>query len=157
MNPWFVFFLLFGAAALAGVGFATALLWPTIAIHFDGVPGRWNALAQIYGCKAPAPADCLHRQSLAVGGVLYRNCVSLSATDAGLYLRLGFPLSILRRPALLIPWTTFERLEEARLFRREAALLWLGEPTGATLTLPMSLLEKIQDHLPLESIDARED
>jgi len=157
MDAWFAFSLIVGAAALALAGFGAALAWPTIAMHFQGSPGGWRALAKVYASSAPPPADRLDRQSLVVGRVLYRNCVSVAATEAGLYLRLGFPLTILRRPALVIPWSRFARLEEARLFWREAALLWLREPQAATLTLPMSLFERIRPHLALDSIDARED
>jgi hypothetical protein len=156
MDPWFVFFLVLGAASLVGVGGVGYLLGPVIAKHFSGAAGGWSELAQAYGVKAPAPEDGNERQSLVVGRVLYRNCVEVAATEAGLYMKLGFPASILARPAVLIPWRKFTRLDDARLYWRKAALLSIGGPVTATLTLPMDLYEKIRSHLPASLIDARE-
>jgi hypothetical protein len=132
-------------AALVGVGIAT--LGPIITRHFAGAADGWGALAEAYATSKDTPAGAWTAQTLVVGRILYRNCVTVGAEDAGLYMRLGFPLTLLRRPALLIPWSEFKRLDKGRLYWQESSLLSLGEPEVGTLTVPAALFAKIRPHI----------
>lgn len=157
MDPWFVFFLLVAAASLGALGAAAILLAPMLMRHLLGArAGGWGDLARLYATERPPPPLALARQTLMVGFTIHRRCVSLAADEDGLYLKLDFPLSLLRRPALLIPWTAFARVEKGRLYWREAAVLSVGDPPVATITAPMELFERIRPRLPPGLIEAGE-
>jgi hypothetical protein len=123
--------------ALLAIGFR--FLLPAIAQHFKGAGGGWGRLAQAYATTRPAPPAMSLRQSLLVGRVLYRNCVNVGADDFGLYLEIAFPMTLLGKPPLLVPWTEFQRVDEGRLFWRKAAVIALGEPLVGTITAPIEL------------------
>jgi hypothetical protein len=156
MEPGFVFFLLAAAAVLASLGVAAIFLAPIAMRHLLGARGGgWGDLARVYATTKPPP-PALPGQTLMVGFTQYRRCVAVAADETGLYLKLGFPLSFLRRPALLIPWTAFARVEKGRLYWREAAVLSVGDPLVATITAPMELFEKIRPRLASSLIGAGE-
>ena len=142
MDPWFIFFLLVAIGAIAVVALAIFVLRRIIMQHFAGTGGGWNGLARIYATQKAVPDPAWKRQTVVVGSVLYRNCVSVASDSEGLYLVLS-PSALLRRPPLFIPWTEFKRLESGRLYWQEAALLSLGEPVRGTLTMPLDLFVKI--------------
>jgi hypothetical protein len=120
------------------------LLRPIIQQHFRGSSGGWSRLAQAYTTTRPRPAQVRSGQNVVVGQVLYRFSMIVGFDDAGLYLEQGFPLSLLGRRALYIPWSEVERVDEVRLFWGKAALLSLGEPPVGTVTLPMELFDAMQ-------------
>jgi hypothetical protein len=120
------------------------LLVPLIAKHFKGAAGGWSRLSEAYATTRHPPAQCLRRQTLVVGQVLYRNCITIGFDAGGLYLEPGFPISIFGKRPLFVPWTEFKRVEEGRLFWGKAAVLSLGEPLVGTVTLPMELFNAIR-------------
>jgi len=115
------------------------LLAPIIAQHFKGAAGGWSRLSERYATTRRLPTRLLRRQTIVVGQVLYRNCVTVGFDDIGLYLAPGFPISIFGKRALFVPWTEFTRVEEGRLFWSRAAVLLLGEPVVGTITVPKEL------------------
>jgi hypothetical protein len=141
MDPQLIFFLAVFLVVLVAAGIGLRLLAPLIVRHFKGSSGGWSRLSAAYATARQMPARLRARQSIVVGQVLYRNCMTMAFDDAGLYLELGFPMSLLGRPRLFIPWTEFKRTDEGRLFWRKAALLSLGEPLVGTITVPMELFE----------------
>ena len=59
----------------------------------------WTALANRYHTtQKPPPENSSTWQTIAVGAVRYRNCVTVACLPEGLY------LSVWLNPALLIPW-----------------------------------------------------
>lgn len=114
-------------------------LAPIIAQHFKGAAGGWSRLSEVYATTRQLPKRLLRRQTMVVGQILYRNCVTVGFDDIGLYLAPGFPISIFGKRALFFPWSEFVRLEEGRLFWSKAAVLSLGEPVVGTITMPMEL------------------
>jgi len=124
-------------------------LAPIVLKHFKGSAGGWSRLVAVYATTRPLPAQARSRQSIVVGQVLYRNCMTVGFDDSGLYLEIGFPLSVFGRRALFIPWREFKHIDEGRLFWRKATLMSLGDPPVGTITLPMSLFEAIRPALPL--------
>jgi hypothetical protein len=143
-----ILFLLLGLAVLAAAVAVALLLLPIVMQHFKGSPGGWTRLASAYATKAPRPERALTGQSIVAGRVLWRFCVSVAVSAAGLYLEIVLPFPLLKRPALLIPWTEFKRLEQGRLFWRKAAHFSLGKPLVGTVTLPMPLYAMTQPFLP---------
>jgi hypothetical protein len=144
MDPDFILFLAVFFAVLVLFAVGLRLLVPMVMQHFKGSSGGWSRLAQAYATTRQLPAPVYKWQSVVVGQVLYRNCMIVGADHDGLYLELGFPLSILGRRRLFIPWTDVKRIEEGRLFWRQAALLSLGEPLVGTITVPLKLFETMR-------------
>ncbi|HEX7564470.1 MAG TPA: hypothetical protein VF396_14660 [Bradyrhizobium sp.] len=118
-------------------------LAPIIAQHFKGgAAGGRSRLSEVYATTRNLPTRLLRRQTIVLGQVLYRNCITVGFDDIGLYLTPGFPVSIFGKRPLFFPWTEFTRVEEGRLFWRKAAVLSLGEPVVGTITMPMELFNK---------------
>jgi hypothetical protein len=144
MDLNFIFLLAVFVVILIAFAIGLRFLLPIILQHFKGSSGGWNRLSQVYATTRQLPAQVYARQSIVVGQILYRNCMVVGFDDAGLYLENGFPMSMLGRPRLFIPWTELKRIEEGRLFWRKAALLSFGEPLVGTITVPLTLFETIK-------------
>lgn len=147
MEPQFLVNLGMVLALIIVIGLGLRVLAPRIFQHFGGAAHGWRRFASIYGTAAPPCADILRAQSLVIGQVLYRRCIGVGISAAGLYLEKGFPLSLFGRSALLIGWGEFKEIAEARLFWQRAILLAVGEPRVGTITLPISLYEKCRPWL----------
>jgi hypothetical protein len=135
-------------AFLGAIGLGLRFLVPMIADHVRGSFGSasgWDTLLRHYATAAGPEGEILKRQSLVVGSVVYRYIVTAGIGETGLYLAVGGPLP--RRP-VLIPWDAFKRASPVRLFWQKAALVTLGDPEVGTLTLPMTLYDKMRPHLP---------
>jgi hypothetical protein len=139
MNPEFALIVAAFLVVLVVLAIAARLLVPVIAQHFKGAAGGWSRLSEVYATTRHLPTQLLRRQTLMVGQVLYRKCVTMGSDDTGLYLELGFPISILGKRPLFLPWTEFKRVEEGRLFWRKADVLSLGAPLVGTITVLMEL------------------
>jgi hypothetical protein len=144
MDPEFILYLAIFVVIVVVFAIGLRLLMPIILQHLKGSTGGWGRLSQAYATTRQLPAQIRARQNIVVGKVLYRNCMIVGFDNAGLYLEIGFPLSMLGRRRLFIPWTEVKGIEDGRLFWRRAALLSLGEPPVGTITLPMQLFETIQ-------------
>lgn len=135
-------------AVLAAIGVGLRFLIPVLAEHFKGSFGSatgWKALSSHYETSAEPEGVVLKRQSLVAGSVVYRYLVTVVIGDAGLYLAVGGPLP--RKP-ILIPWSDFKDVQSVRLFWQKAALVSIGAPKVGTLTLPMTLYDRMRSHLP---------
>jgi hypothetical protein len=140
MDPGFVLNLAILLVVLVAIGVGFRFLIPVVARHFKG-SGGWDRLAKAYATTRQPPKLLLRRQNLVVGQIVYRRSMTVGWDDAGLYLELGFPLSIFERRRLFLPWTEFKRVEDARLFWRKGALLSLGKPLIGTITVPIELFD----------------
>jgi hypothetical protein len=140
-------------AATVAVALGIRLLGPIVMQHFKGA-GGWRQISAVYATARPFPAQMWRQQSVVIGRVLYRNCMTVGFDSEGLYLHLGFPLSVLGRRALFVPWPDIKRVEEGRLFWRKAPVLWIGEPPVGTITLPMELFDAIQTGVGAASMGA---
>jgi|GEM_PF-559603 len=135
-------------AVLAAIALGVRFLVPQLIENLKGSFGSasgWNALSSRYATSAEPEGEVLKRQSLVAGAVVYRYLVTAVIGDAGLYLAVGGPLP--RKP-ILIPWSEFTDVKSVRLFWQRAALVSIGAPRADTLTLPMTLYDRIRPHLP---------
>jgi len=144
MEPDFIYFFVTFLVVLIVFAIGLRLLVPIILQHFKGSAAGWRRLSEIYATARQRPAQVYTRQSIVVGEVLYRNCMIVGFGDTGLYLEIGFPISLFGRRRLFIPWTAFKSIDEGRLFWRKAAVLSVGEPLVGTITVPMKLFDMIQ-------------
>lgn len=144
MDPDFINFFVALVVVLIVFAIGLRLLVPFILQHFKGSAAGWRRLSETYATTRQRPAQVYPRQSIVVGQVLYRNCMIVGFDDSGLYLEIGFPISLFGKRRLFIPWTAFKSVDEGRLFWRKAAVLSVGEPLVGTITVPMTLFDMIQ-------------
>jgi hypothetical protein len=108
--------------------------------------GGWSALATAYTAGFEPSGQRFERQTLMVGSVQYRRCVTVVVADAGLYLaaRLGFT----SQPALLLPWADLHPRGSTSLYWQAAERLDIGEPACGTLTIFSPLYASVAARLP---------
>lgn len=122
---------------------ATALMWQLLARG-----SGWRALAERYPARTALAVPVLAGQTLQVGLVRYRRCVTVGIYPEALYLAAqpGLPL-LPRNPPLLIPWSEFHHARETRLYWRRARQLAVGDPVVAGITFPFELYQRFERHL----------
>jgi hypothetical protein len=122
---------------------ATALMWQLFARG-----SGWSALAERYPAATALAAPVIAGQTLQVGLVRYRRCVTVGIHQEGLYLAAqpGLPL-LPRNPPLLIPWSEFHHPQETRLYWRRAEQLVVGDPRVASITFPFELYLRFERYL----------
>lgn len=148
MDVWAVLLLvLVGTLLLAGLIGGLVFLILTIVRSLGGHAGGWRRLVEKYSTANPPQGQVHKRQTLQIGAVVYKRCVTLSVTDEGLYLSVW-------RKTVLIPWHDFKRLGQATLYWQKVPMLTIGEPTVATITMPQPLFELMRSKLPNELVDA---
>lgn len=113
---------------------------------------RWNALAQRYGAIMEPEGRKLTRQTIKVGAVRWRLCVTVVLSPQAMYLHLGHQQSwlsaIRKHPPVLIPWSEFKAPRKGRLYLGwQAVQLSVGEPETAAITFPMGLYKEMTGYL----------
>ena len=145
-ETWFMPLWLQLAIIVAVFAAVVVFVFPRLARHMNG-SGGWGGLARQYAVPPREVDDAFRRQSLKVGQVLWRNCVTVAAPVDGLYLEVKAPLPFLAKPPLLIPWSQIGSVEMVRLFWQEAYQLEVGRPLIATITLPGDLYHRVAPRL----------
>ena len=115
----------------------------------------WSALAQKYGAASEPEGRKLVRQTLKLGPVRWRLCMTVILSQRGLYLaaqsRIPVPSPWGRRyhPPLLIPWSEFKSPRQGRLYLGwQAVEMSIGEPQMAVITFPQGLYNEMAGYIP---------
>jgi hypothetical protein len=115
----------------------------------------WKTLAQRYKVIAEPEGRKLPRQTIKVGQVRWRWCVTVILNPEGMYLQLGRQnrfLATRNHPPVFIPWAEFNLPRKGQLyFGWEAVQLSVGEPEIAAITFPLDLYKKITGYLDLSA------
>lgn len=85
------------------------------------------------------------KQTVKIGAVRYRRCVTANVSSQGLYLWVRPPLS--RHPPILIPWAAVRRICRTTLYGRKAVRLLIAGPGVPPLILYEGLFKLIHPHL----------
>jgi hypothetical protein len=85
------------------------------------------------------------RQTVQIGPVRYRRCVTVYVGPQGLYLQPR--VLLIRYLPILIPWDEVVRVENAMIYWRRARRLSVGEPEVGTIAMQMGLFRLIQPYL----------
>ena len=98
-----------------------------------------DRLAERYPAgHAPAGNDHV-KQTVQVGIVRYRRCVTVGIGTEGLFLWVRPPVG--RQAKLLIPWNEIRQIQEAKLYGRPGMRLSIGEPEVGEITIYRELFE----------------
>lgn len=76
-------------------------------------------------------------QTIRIGLVKYRKCVTLRAFDVGLFLEIKVPLWKTRK--ILIPWKDLRHTGYTKIYWQSAASLIVGEDQSAAIAIPIQL------------------
>lgn len=106
----------------------------------------YNRLAERYPAGGEPEGPAYTMQTVQIGPVRYRRCVTVHVSDQGLYLQSR--LFYARYPPILIPWDEVVRVERSRIYLwSQARLLAIGEPEVGTIRVEMGLFKLIQPYL----------
>ena len=135
--------LLIVAGVLLLAGFVVGLVFLVLFLvkSLGGTTGGWGKLAEVYGSNKPPTGQITKGETIQVGAVTYKRCVTLGVADEGLY------VSIWRKTAL-IPWTEFKGIGQATLYWQKVPMLTVGDPPVATMTVPLQTFDVMRAKLP---------
>ncbi len=119
--------------ALSIGGFVVLLLYYLLS------KGGWGQLKQRYRVEQPPGGTIVRRQTVKIGLVTFKQCITVGIADEGLYLSMW-------RTTVLIPWSELAAAGETTLFWRRVPVLAVGQPQITTLTFEHGLIEKMQAH-----------
>jgi len=114
----------------------------------------WDALSERYGAVERLEGKMLSKQTVQVGAVRWRSCVTVGIGPEGLYLELPSRRTLLARLGLfrtkpmLVPWAEFRPPEQATLFQLGAMKLSIGNPVVGDVVVYRTLFEQMQHYLP---------
>lgn len=105
----------------------------------------YERLVERYPASGEPGGQAYTMQTVQIGPVRYRRCVTVHVSPQGLYLQPRFLLS--RYPPIRIPWGEFVRVENAMIYWGRARRLSIGEPEAGTIAVQMDLFQSIQPYL----------
>lgn len=122
------------------------LAWLCFILNTIAVAGGWRKLARRYPAYTPPDGPKFNFQSGKLGWAAYNNCLTYCAAFNGLYVAV-FPLVSFGHRPLLIPWGEIRAAEEKRVFFRSYAVLTIGAPEIARLTIPKKVFDASAQYL----------
>jgi hypothetical protein len=102
--------------------------------------GGWHRLGQSFRASEWPSGRRFLVQSGSVGGVGYRNCLTIYSSPEGLYLSVMLPFR-LAHPPLFIPWEEIHDIKARRFLWVEDIVFEVGSPSVAKLCLSKKILE----------------
>ena len=136
-----VLLTLLGVIFLTGIVVGLVFLILFLVKQLGGTTGGWRRVAEVYGSNNPPTGQIVTGQTLQIGAVTYKRCVTVGIADEGLY------VAIWRKTAL-IPWTEFKAIGQATLYWQKVPMLTVGDPPVATMTVPVAVFQVMRGKLP---------
>ena len=136
-----VLLILLGVVFLAGFIVGLVFLILFLVKSLGGTAGGWRRLAEVYGTDKTSTGQTTKRETIQVGAVTYKRCVTLGVADEGLY------VTIWRKTAL-VPWTEFKAIGQVTLYWQKVPMLTVGDPPVATMTVPVAVFQVMRGKLP---------
>jgi hypothetical protein len=136
-----VLLIVLGVIVVAGFVVALVFFILFLAKQLGGTTGGWRRLAEVYTTSKPPRGQSVTKQTIQIGAVTYKRCVTLGIADDGLY------ITIWQKTAL-VPWTEFKGVGEATLYWQKVPILTVGDPPVATMTVPVAVFQMMRKRLP---------
>jgi hypothetical protein len=134
-------------ALVTGLLVAIPAFWCFVVFVLSHVSG-WQRLAASYPAHEPPRGTRFAGQSGSVGGVSYRNCLTVHVAADGLFLATPFFFRFAHKP-LFIPWSAVRNQKPIKFLWHEAMSFEVGAPPAARLRLPVRIFEESgPGHLP---------
>ncbi len=109
-----------------------------------------NKLVERFPVEKRPEGEELIKQTVQIGLVRYRSCVTVIISGAGLYLSVKQPLST--SSELFIPWNEIKRISSAKLFGRGGSRLSLGIQGEADLVVYDALFASMRPYVRFDTI-----
>lgn len=132
---------------------AFSLLLYILLIRLFASRSGFGKLSQLYAVQRPPDGPARARQTLMVGAVQWKRCVTIATSPGGLYLKID-PVMV-RLPALLIPWSALRPLGKTLLYWQPAIRLSVGMPEVTTITVHRPLFDQMQPWLATSVADGQ--
>jgi len=107
-----------------------------------------NRLVDSYPANTEPTGIRFTWQTVMIGPVVYRRCVTVHVSGEGLYLHVRPPLA--SYPLLFIPWSEVSALRPATFHWQNGLRLSIGRPEVTTIACVGTLLQAIRPHLPAD-------
>jgi hypothetical protein len=110
--------LLIVAGVLLLAGFVVGLVFFILFLvkQLGGTTGGWRRLAEVHGTANPPTGQITNRETIQVGALTYKRCVTLGVANEGLY------VTIWRKTALIL-WAEVEAVGQATLYWQKVPML----------------------------------
>ena len=110
--------------------------------------GGLNRLAEAYPATGQPGEPELTKQTLQIGTVRFRKCVTVRIGPQGFYLLVRPILS--NYTAVLVPWDEVKGTREARIYWKRAIRMSIGSPPAGTITVLAGFYKRMQPYLSSE-------
>ena len=134
-----IILLIVGASIL----FACLIAGFVLLVLFLLSKGGWRRLVKTYATTNPPVGQIIQRQTIKIGAVRYKRCVTVGIADEGLHLTIW-------RKTVLIPWSEFKAIGQTTLYWQKVMVLTVGNPQVATITMKNDLVTAMWERLGLE-------
>ncbi len=104
-----------------------------------------NKLSDHYHSTNDPSGVCKTKQTVKVGIVRYRRCVTVGIGRDELFLWVSPPLG--REWKLLIPWNEIRQVRGAMLYGRQGVHMSIGDPEAGEITMYRELFELLRGNL----------
>lgn len=129
-----------------------SILFYVLLVRIFASTSGLGKLGRVYGGDRQPDGPTWSRQTIMIGSVQWKRCVTIGMGQSGLYLRVDAIL--VRLPALLIPWSAVRPQAKGLLYWRPAMVLSVGQPDLTIITVHMPLFSAMQPWLQPPSDDA---
>lgn len=103
-----------------------------------------NKLVGYYPTKGCPDGKKLTKQTIQIGAIRYRSCVTIIVNEQGLYMKISVLFS---SNELFVPWTDIKNPAQTSLYGQKAFKLSLVEAENSKLTVYKELFNLIERHL----------
>ena len=102
--------------------------------------GGWRQLVKLYATTNPPVGQVIQRQTVKIGAVTYKRCVTVGIATEGLYLTIW-------QKTILIPWGEFKEIGQATLYWQKVPVLTVGNPQVAKIIMKNDLVFAMWERL----------
>lgn len=106
---------------------------------------KLSKIAEHYSTNHPPKGENLTKQTLQIGAVRYRNCVTIDIDTQGFYFCIHMIFS--KHPQIFIPWKEFRDIQESKIYQKRAKEFSIGEPPVGTIRIPEEIFIKMESYL----------
>jgi hypothetical protein len=106
--------------------------------------GGWQRLIKGFATTSTPAGQIVERQTVKIGEVTYKRCVTVGIADEGLYLTIC-------RKTVWIPWDEFKGIDQTKLYWENVPVLTVGKPAVTTISVEKDLFERMRGRVRIRT------